>query len=169
LDYLHFREYFINFINFFFLLFFKPSIITDLKISFSVHHISDGKIIFPSEYGFKERDLTYYTKYRVNQGGCDYCLIAYDSILWACQFYDRQEMVHYKNSMNTGSAGWFELQYHAAMYKGMTSTTASIACAWYGAQNGLRGIPVQNYKGLECVWKMQNIGNALESAKGKME
>jgi len=56
------------------------------------------------------------------------------------------------------------------MFKGSNycCAAAALACAWYGAQNGLRGIPVQNYRSLDIIWRLQNTGGAMESVSHRV-
>jgi len=131
---------------------------------YMIFRIND-KLSFPPNYNFSERDSIYNSLFLLGrEQDSDVTLIAYDSLLWASQFYDHNVMVTRQTFFNDGSKAWFELIQHSAMFKGQhTCAAATLASAWYGAQNGLRGIPVQNYKSLDIVWKLQNIGGAMES------
>jgi hypothetical protein len=126
-------------------------------------------VTFPPKYDFSDRDAAYASNFSIGrEKESDICLIAYDALLWASQKLDRSVLVNRQQFFNDGSSSWFELLEHSAMYKGSnTSSSAALACAWYGAQNGLRGIPVQNYKSMESIWRMQNIGGAMESASNR--
>jgi len=100
---------------------------------------------WPKEYGPKERDI-YYKEISFSgwggSSGHDSVIIAYDALLAA------------KDS-------WEDLILRAALHGGDSDTTATIACAWWGAIYGFKDVPEVNYKNLEYRKKLEELAQHL--------
>jgi len=105
---------------------------------------------WPKEFGPKERDIWYKEISFSGWGGSsghDSVIIAYDTLLAA------------KDS-------WEDLIVRSALHGGDSDTTAAIACAWWGAIYGFKGVPEVNYKNLEYRSKLEELGQHLYIMSG---
>lgn len=106
--------------------------------------------VFPSPYGFYERDKFYqqFTGSR-NPGiiGMHSVIIAYDAILGV---------------MNMSPAErWKGILERAAIHSGDNDSTGAIACGWFGALYGLEDVNPKHYQNIEYRERMEDLARRL--------
>lgn len=118
--------------------------------------IEDGvsQPVFPAKYGVVERDEFYTSVAFQNvwggSSGHDAPLIAYDALL--------------------GCGGdWCELIRRACLHGGDSDSTGVIACTWYGALYGFRGVPKNHYAKLEYGARLRSLANQLYTMHGPVD
>ena len=82
--------------------------------------------------------------FRGGSSGHDSVIIAYDALVGA--------VVH---------DSWEELILRGAIHGGDSDSTATIACAWWGALFGFYQVPEKNYKKLEYRDKLESLAQNL--------
>lgn len=105
----------------------------------------DSTVIFPNNYGVRERDVEY-KKYSfegwAGASGDDSVIIAYDALL-----YSRDN--------------WTKLLEHACLHGGDSDSTGAIACAWFGALYGINSIPKLQRDTVENCNFLKKLANDL--------
>eukprot|EP01133_Synstelium_polycarpum_P016342 gene16342-19439_t len=105
--------------------------------------------VFPSTYGFIERD-EYYNSISFDgwggSSGHDSVIIAYDALLGA-------------------GDSWKEMIERSAIHGGDSDSTAAIGCAWWGAIYGFKDVPDANYQGLEYRPVLYGLAKTLFEQK----
>ena len=109
--------------------------------------IEDGTSapVFPSQYGFAERDKFVKSVSFSGWGGAsghDAPMIAYDALLGA-------------------GDSWEELCKRAMFHGGDSDSTGVIAGCWFGALYGYRGVPEGNYRKLEYRARLEKAARVL--------
>jgi len=107
---------------------------------------------FPAEWDAPKRDVFYRSLSRRGWGGAsgdDSCIIAYDALLVRSVWY-----VNIVLWLQGAGASWTELLKRGALHSGDSDSTGCIACAWWGAIYGFRGVCEGHYANLEvsAMW-----------------
>eukprot|EP00026_Physarum_polycephalum_P012733 Phypoly_transcript_13061.p1 GENE.Phypoly_transcript_13061~~Phypoly_transcript_13061.p1 ORF type:complete len:355 (+),score=56.58 Phypoly_transcript_13061:141-1067(+) len=103
------------------------------------------KPVFPEKYGVEERDAFYKSISYDGWGGAsghDSVIIAYDAVLGA-------------------GSNFLELVLGGVLHGGDNDSTGCIACAWWGAIYGFKGVPENLYKNVEKREIAEKIGEKL--------
>ncbi|XP_025081709.1 protein ADP-ribosylarginine hydrolase-like isoform X1 [Pomacea canaliculata] len=101
--------------------------------------------VFPTKYGFPERDAFYKKLSFAGWGGSsghDAPMIAYDALLGA-------------------GSNWKELAHRSMFHGGDSDSTGVIAACWYGALYGFQGVPEGNHKFVEYRDRLVKVADTL--------
>merc|ERR1711865_194571 len=105
---------------------------------------------YPAEFGARERDELYKSLAHSGWGGAsgdDATIIAFDAIL--------------------GANSWEEVCSRAMLHGGDSASTGSLAGAWYGAMNGLSGVPNCHYAAVEYNGRLETCATQLLKAAAR--
>lgn len=104
-----------------------------------------GPVMFPDEYGVKERDTFYHSLNSSGWGGCtgiDAPLIAYDALLGS-------------------GANWIKLCERAMLHGGDSDSTGILAGSWYGLIYDMNTVPLRHYANIEKKDVLCKLANQL--------
>eukprot|EP00656_Telonema_subtile_P013860 TRINITY_DN1704_c0_g1_i3.p1 TRINITY_DN1704_c0_g1~~TRINITY_DN1704_c0_g1_i3.p1 ORF type:complete len:175 (-),score=41.58 TRINITY_DN1704_c0_g1_i3:255-779(-) len=105
---------------------------------------SAPKPVYPEVFGEKERDDYYNSLSFSGWGGAsgdDCTIIAYDALL--------------------GASSWEEVCSRGMLHGGDSASTGALAGAWYGAAQGLHGVPECHYEKVEYADRLSKCAAAM--------